>query len=102
MGRKRSANEPVQVHCDEHGATEACILCRHLRLGRGLRYYAIKGDPWAWCAECDSVLEAEQGWSDRLYQFADWQVYCRQCFRRALRRHKLVEWVVFEEADDDE
>jgi hypothetical protein len=97
MGRDHTAAGRDRVHCAEHGESEACLLCRHLRTGRGLRFYAIKADPWAWCEECDAVLEHEQGWSDRLNQFADWQVYCRECYRRALRRHRLREWVVFTE-----
>ena len=95
MARKQSSVGQNKVHCDEHGDSDACIICRHLRAGRGLRYFIIKGDPWAWCEECDAVLEAEQGWSDKLYQFAAWQVACRDCFRRALRRHRLREWVIF-------
>jgi hypothetical protein len=100
MGQKHTTDDAAKVHCAEHGTSDACIICRHLREGWGLRYYAIKGDPWAWCQECDAVLEAEQGWSDRLYDFADWKVYCHKCFRRTLGRHNLVEWIEFEELEE--
>ena len=96
MARKHSAvGHNNTARCEEHGESEACIICRHLRNSRGLRYFIIKGDPWAWCEECDAVLEQEQGWSERLYLFAAWQIYCRACFRRTLRRHRLREWVIF-------
>src|SRR5262245_29545720 len=96
MGRKkRSARAGDAVYCEEHGDSFPCILCRHLCEGTGMGYFAIRKDPWAWCEACDAILEAEQGWSDRLYEFADWEVYCRVCYRKTLRRHQLLEWVVF-------
>jgi|SRR6516165_2749660 hypothetical protein len=84
-----------KVYCSTHGNTTAGIICRHLREGRGLNYFAIKTDPWAWCEACDKVLEEERDWTDRFSQFADWKVYCRQCYTKTLRRHRLIEWVSF-------
>jgi hypothetical protein len=83
------------VFCSKHGNTIPCIICRHLGEGAGMNYFAIKHDPWAWCEKCDEVLEEERDWSDRLNEFADWQVYCRQCYTKTLRRHHRVEWVRF-------
>lgn len=85
----------AKVYCSRHGNTTAGILCRHLREGHGLNYFAIKADPWAWCEACDAVLEEERDWTDRFCEFADWKVYCRQCYAKTLRCHRRIEWVRF-------
>jgi hypothetical protein len=92
MAKRKPPGKASRVHCDEHGDNVACIICRHLRNGSGLRYYAVRDDPWAWCQECNAFAQRGQGW-ERLDKFAAWQVYCYQCYRRALRRHKRVAWV---------
>ncbi len=84
-----------QVECAEHGPSEATMICRHLCDGKRLGYYRVKPAPGrddletALCAECDALVWEEDGWTDRVYDFADWQIYCRQCFERTLKRHRL-------------
>jgi hypothetical protein len=89
----------AKVHCPKHGDTEPGIICRHLQESKGLRFFEIHHDPWAWCEACDAVLEEERDFTDRLCEFADWKVYCRQCYVKTLRRHRRVEYVRFK---DDE
>jgi hypothetical protein len=90
---KRKSSEPAErVHCDEHGDSVATVICRHLREGSGLGYYAVRDDPWAWCEECDHLVESGAGWH-RLNKFAKWQVYCYKCYRRTLRQHRRIAWV---------
>jgi hypothetical protein len=94
MPRRKPTADPSRVHCEEHGESIACIICRHLREGSGLGYYAIREGPWAWCEDCNAFSESGKGWN-RLYKFADWQVHCSRCYRRALRRHKRLAWVQY-------
>jgi hypothetical protein len=96
--RKRAKSaRSRQVECQEHGPSEPCMICRHLREGRGLGYILIEADArgferTALCEECEQLLLAEDGWTGRLFDFADWRLYCAQCLRRELRRgrHRLV------------
>lgn len=82
---------PLAIHCERHGVTAYCLLCRHLREESGLGYWAIKPEPeepaHAWCEACDTVLDEEQGWSDRADEQADWKLYCAGCYQEALKRH---------------
>jgi hypothetical protein len=86
-----------RIQCDEHGPSPPCMICRHLREGRGLGYVRLTDDSGSievtgLCEACAQLLLDEDGWTDRLFAFADWQLYCEQCFRRELRRrrHRLV------------
>lgn len=69
-------------------------MCRHLLLESGKDYYAcadVEGEaPQAWCALCDEVLCAEQGWTDRACGVADWKIVCVECYHSVLSRHHLV------------
>jgi hypothetical protein len=78
------------VHCDEHGDTAACFVCRHLSEslrspGGGLGFVASEsGDaPQAWCFECDRVLESRGGeWDTIGESFAGVTLACAGCFGR--------------------
>ena len=56
---------PLAIHCERHGVTAYCIICRHLCDCAGLGFWAIEPDldepAQAWCEGCDAVLAAEQG-----------------------------------------
>ena len=96
--RKRTrTTRPRQLDCEQHGASNPCMICHHLRERRGLGYILIAADPGqfeltALCEDCEQLLLAEDGWTDRLFAFADWQLYCEQCLQHELqrRRHRLV------------
>ena len=95
-----------QVQCPTHGPTAGCIICRHLRDGSGLGYYRVGVPPGVdfyetgLCDECDALLFAEEGWTDRLFDFAGWKLYCRGCFESVLGRHRLLS--VGQHAPDEE
>jgi hypothetical protein len=90
------ASNPLAIHCDRHGPTAYCMICRHLREGSGLGYSAIKPEPeepaQAWCEECDAALDRDRGWSDRATALADWRLYCAVCYEQALARHIRRGW----------
>ena len=89
--------DQLTIRCAEHGVTPYCLICRHLRDGSGLWYFAIRaeaGEPaQAWCEWCDEVLAREQGWTDRADLQAGWKLYCTVCYKAALGRHNLRSWV---------
>ncbi len=91
-----ASTHPLAVHCDQHGVTAYCIVCRHLREGRGLGYWAIPPEAeepgQAWCEACDAVLEEDRGWTDRGDAQADWKLYCAGCYAAALARHSRRGW----------
>ena len=72
------------------------MLCRHLISGADLGYFRVEVDPGqddcetALCQACDEFFWNEQGWTDRLYDFADWKLFCRVCFEDTLKRHRLL------------
>ncbi|MCW3061712.1 MAG: hypothetical protein JWQ02_3533 [Capsulimonas sp.] len=87
-----------KIQCPRHGASEYSLVCRHLRLESGRSYYACKNTPHApaqaWCALCDEVLCAEQGWTERACGVADWQITCAECCSASLARHNFLTWSV--------
>jgi hypothetical protein len=90
-------SHPQAIHCDRHGVTRACIICRHLGEGSGLGFWSIRATPkhpaQAWCEACDRVLEKDRGWTDRACAFAGLKLYCTGCYRDTLARHQRRGWV---------
>jgi hypothetical protein len=86
----------LAIHCERHGITAYCLICRHLREGDGLAYWAIEPEAeepaQAWCEACDAVLEQDRGWSDRADDLAEWKLYCAGCYEETLARHILRGW----------
>ena len=78
------------VHCEEHGDTTACFVCRHLSEslasgvgGLGFVVPDSADAPHAWCLECDSVLVSRGGeWDTVGESFAGVTVACAGCFDR--------------------
>jgi hypothetical protein len=42
------------------------------------------------CEACDAVFWQEDGWTDRLFDFAGWKLFCASCYEGVLARHLLV------------
>ncbi len=84
------------VECDEHGKCEGCMICQHLISQKGLGYARVLVEPQdddyetAMCDACETLLLKEQEWSDKLYDFASWKLFCRECYERTLSKHKLI------------
>ena len=95
-----------RVRCPTHGLRAGRMICRHLRDGTGLGYYRVAVPPGVdfyetgLCEECDRLFFEEGGWTMRLFDFADWKLFCRECFDRVVERHRLLG--VGQLADDDE
>src|SRR5438477_1110609 len=78
------------VHCEEHGDTTACFVCRHLSEslasgvgGLGFVVPDSADAPHAWCFECESVLVSRGGdWDTVGESFAGVTVACAGCFDR--------------------
>jgi hypothetical protein len=95
------------VACDTHGSAHAAFVCSHLIARPEQEWYCdypSRKDPFpdAWCAECESVVEREQGWSDQACAFADIKVICGQCYANlqsrsipALEDAVRTEWEAF-------
>ncbi len=85
-----------KVHCEEHGKCEACMICQHLVLKKGLDYARVLVDPQdddyetAMCEACETQLLNDQEWSDKLSELADWKIFCRKCYERTLNNHTLI------------
>ena len=100
------SSDTLVVHCPVHGPTQYCIICKHLRDGSGLGYFAIKPEPTepalAWCEDCDRIFQEERGWSDRADAEADWSLVCANCYDQILSRHTLQSWVLGNNPEDVE
>jgi hypothetical protein len=72
------------------------MICRHLCEGRKLGYYRVQVSPdsddyeTGLCKRCDALLWKENGWTDRLFDFAGWKLYCRKCYEKVLTGHRLL------------
>ena len=79
MGQGRS------VQCGTHGSAHAAFVCSHLIARPEQEWYCdypSRKDPFpdAWCAECERIVDRENGWSDVACAFADIKVICGQCY----------------------
>ena len=86
------------ISCAEHGTTPYALICVHLREpATVLEYFANArcehGPAQAWCAECDRFLTEQRGWTDDAVAQADFKLYCTECYKEALRRHRFVSYV---------
>lgn len=72
------------------------MICRHLRVGSGIGFYRVEVPPGSddhetgLCERCDKLFWQEEGWTDKLFDFAEWELYCRQCYEKVLERHRLL------------
>lgn len=72
------------------------MICRHLREDTGLKYYRVEVPPGmddyvtVLCESCDKLLWEEDGWTDRLFEFAGWQLFCIRCIEDRLHHHSLL------------
>ena len=89
---------PTMMRCDAHGETRYVLLCRHLLASKGVGYVYVNarvGAPGqAWCEECDVVVEAERGWTDRANAAAEWKLVCTTCARSIRRGHRCLGRIV--------
>jgi hypothetical protein len=85
-----------KVYCDEHGYRHIGVMCRHLCVGEGLRFHAIKFEAnhpavcQLWCRECHSVLEREGGLTDRALRYMGLAAVCMPCVKLVARRNKRI------------
>ena len=92
---RRIDSMPI-VNCEEHGEHEGCIICTHLISMKGLGFAQILIAPdeddyeTAMCGTCEAQLLEDQEWSDKLSELADWQIFCRECYERTLKKHTLI------------
>jgi len=84
------------IDCERHGATRPHMICQHLQEQEGLGYYRVEVAPerddyeTALCEACDALVWEEDGWTDRVNEFAGWKLYCEACYFGALERHHLL------------
>lgn len=84
------------IHCQKHGATKPHMICQHLQTKEGLGYYRVEVAPdrddceTALCEACDALVWEEDGWTDRVYAFAGWKLYCEACYCSVLEHHRLL------------
>ena len=84
------------VDCPTHGRRPYALVCVHLADQHGRRYFAVPqcehGPAQAWCEDCESVVEAERGWTDTSDSHADFRLFCPECYAATLRRHVFVSY----------
>jgi len=74
-----------RVNCSVHGGSQPAFVCTHLHATPEQDWYCdfpTKKQPFpdAWCAECEAMVEREDGWSDLASEFADIKLICGQCY----------------------
>ena len=84
------------INCDKHGENEGCMICQHLITKKDLGFARILVVPedhdyeTAMCAACESLLLKENDWSDKVYNFSDFKIFCRVCYEDVLNNHTLI------------
>ena len=92
-----SGEPPSEIHCDEHGASNPCMVCVHLISGARKGFHAAQDpnpDPeWAhlreaWCDRCDRWW----GFPQPLVSLYNWLVpspimVCERCLARFEAAH---------------
>lgn len=72
------------------------MICNHLCDETNLDYARIDVGPQDddyttfLCLKCESLLLDEQGWTDRLYEFAGFKIFCQHCNENIISEHTLV------------
>lgn len=86
------SNRTEIVECDEHGRSHAAFVCQHLARGSGLGFFYASGSddprPDAWCAECDAVMMAADGWNEENEKTAGITLLCASCYDNAKMRNQ--------------
>ena len=84
------------IDCPEHGKNEACMICSHLIQESDLQFARVLVNPTdedmetAMCLDCETFLLDDGEWSEELADFAQWKIYCRECYQRELNKHQLA------------
>ena len=84
------------IFCEIHGENEACMLCQHLinEVGKDYTKVLIKPEDddyeTAMCVDCETLLLDSGEWGGELDEFAQWKLFCRKCYEKALKKHDLV------------
>lgn len=84
------------VSCARHGEGVATFVCRHLSSTVGAGFFTA-GDfeaharPDAWCARCEEVVDAEDGWNDVSEAFAAFEWRCSGCYDELRARNEWAE-----------
>jgi hypothetical protein len=82
-----------RVHCELHGESAACFLCKHLHDGVGCGFHASTEDPadlWpdAWCDACEAAFQREGEWNDS--NEPDVRLICAGCYETAKARNDTI------------
>ena len=72
------------------------MLCQHLISEIEKDYAKVLVKPEdedyeiAMCSDCETLLLDTGEWSDELYDFAKWKLFCRECYEKTLEKHDLI------------
>ncbi len=80
-------NKNSLMECPRHGDRKPTFICKHLRDEQGQGFHQSDDtvdEDWpfqyAWCDECNQILQEEDGWNDRSEEFAQIVAICEGCF----------------------
>src|SRR5262245_40803393 len=96
-----------KVSCHQHGQVSGVMICQHLRDEIGLDMIRIEVPPDAedyitlMCQACDDFFWEEESWSDALFDFADWKLFCQICAESVAVNHTLVHVGKLDFTDDE-
>jgi len=85
-------NDAETVECLEHGTSQRTYVCRHVAQGsgKGFFFYSDPDNPRpdAWCAECNAVMLADDGWNEVNEKAAEITLLCGVCYDNAKLRNQ--------------
>ena len=80
------------VECAEHGMAQRTYVCQHVARGSGLGFFYFPNPdnprPDAWCAECNAVRLASNGWNEENEKAAAITLLCGGCYDDAKARNQ--------------
>lgn len=86
------SDKTVEVECDRHGTSHATFVCQHLANGTELGFFyddsSEDSRPDAWCAKCDELVMADDGWNEENEEFAGITLLCANCYDEVKERNQ--------------
>lgn len=84
------------VICPFHGERPPMLVCKHPVEGKGLGFHTPNrptsepdaDDDKAWCSECESVRQQNDGWNEYSELFAGMTRICDVCFEATRVRNR--------------
>jgi hypothetical protein len=87
-------SEKDKIQCDQHDVGIATFICEHLSAAPNQEWFSdarTEIDPWpdAWCSQCESLFQEQDGWNGDNISKRKIVAVCNQCYD-GLRTQEVI------------